>query len=201
MNTLERMKILEEDEISRIHENSLRILDKTGVYMHSEDVLGICSNAGPSVNKATRIVKIPPETVERCMTGVPGRVQLFDRKKVRNAELGSGRSNAKLVDVQSGYERSMSTLNAALSGSNLIVLHGSIYGEYTYHPVCAVIDDDIATWVGRLIEGFAVNEETLALGLIEEVGPIPGTYLNKAHTRTWWKRQQFIPNSADRTNG
>jgi len=110
-----------------------------------------------------------------------------------------GMSNAKLIDVQSGYERSMSTLNAALSGANLIVLHGSVYGEYTYNPVCAVLDDDIATWVGRLIEGLEINDETLALDLIEDVGPIPGTYLNKGHTRAWWKSQQFIPKSADRT--
>jgi trimethylamine--corrinoid protein Co-methyltransferase len=110
-----------------------------------------------------------------------------------------GMSSAKVIDVQSGYERSMSTLNAALSGANLIVLHGSVYGEYTYHPVCAVLDDDIATWVGRLIEGFEVNDETLALDLIEKVGPIPGSYLDKKHTRIWWKSQQFIPKTADRT--
>jgi trimethylamine--corrinoid protein Co-methyltransferase len=93
----------------------------------------------------------------------------------------------------------MSTLNAALSGANLIVLHGSVYGEYTYHPVCAVLDDDIATWVGRVIEGFEVNDETLALDLIDEVGPIPGSYLDKPHTRAWWRSQQFIPGSADRS--
>jgi len=110
-----------------------------------------------------------------------------------------GMSGAKKIDVQSGYERSMSTLNAAVSGANLIVLHGSVYGEYTYHPVCAVLDDDIATWTGRLIEGFEINDETLALDLIEKVGPIPGTYLDKEHTRLWWKSQQFIPKSADRT--
>jgi trimethylamine--corrinoid protein Co-methyltransferase len=109
-----------------------------------------------------------------------------------------GMGSAKTIDVQSGYERSMTTLNAALSGANLIVLHGSVYGEYTYHPVGAVLDDDIATWVGRVIEGFEINEETLALDLIDEVGPIPGSYLDKAHTRNWWKKQQFIPKSADR---
>lgn len=110
-----------------------------------------------------------------------------------------GMGSAKTIDVQSGYERSMTTLNAALSGANLIVLHGSIYGEYTYHPIGAVLDDDIATWVGHVIEGFEINDETLALDLIDEVGPIPGTYLDKAHTRNWWKSQQFTPRSADRT--
>jgi trimethylamine--corrinoid protein Co-methyltransferase len=38
----------------------------------------------------------------------------------------------------------------------------------------------------------------LAIDLIEEVGPIPGHFLNKAHTRKWWKLEQFVPRAADR---
>jgi trimethylamine--corrinoid protein Co-methyltransferase len=109
-----------------------------------------------------------------------------------------GMSNAKKIDVQAGYERAMSTLAAALSGANMIVLHGTVYGEYSYHPVGAVLDDDIATWVGRLLEGFEVNDETLAVDLIDEIGPIPGSYLGSAHTRKWWESQRFMPNTADR---
>jgi trimethylamine--corrinoid protein Co-methyltransferase len=52
--------------------------------------------------------------------------------------------------------------------------------------------------IGRFLQGVQVNEETLALDLINEVGPIPGMYLDKAHTRTWWKREQFMPKVADR---
>jgi len=43
-----------------------------------------------------------------------------------------------------------------------------------------------------------VTEETLAIDLIEEVGPIPGFYLDKRHTRKWWKKEQFVPKVADR---
>lgn len=31
-----------------------------------------------------------------------------------------------------------------------------------------------------------------------EVGPIPGHYLNREHTRKWWRKEQFIPKVADR---
>ncbi|UCB45834.1 MAG: trimethylamine methyltransferase family protein [Spirochaetota bacterium] len=109
-----------------------------------------------------------------------------------------GMSSSKEIDVQSGYERAMSTLAAALFGAHMIVLHGTIYGEYSYHPVGAVLDDDIATWAGRMIEGFYVNKETLAGDLIDEVGPIPGSFLNTPHTRKWWKSQRFMPKTADR---
>lgn len=111
-----------------------------------------------------------------------------------------GMSSAKTLDVQWGYERSLSTLAAALSGANMIVLHGCVYGEYTYHPVAAVLDDDIANWVGRMIEGFEISDETLAVDLIDQVGPIPGSYLATPHTRKWWKSQQFMPALADRTS-
>jgi len=47
------------------------------------------------------------------------------------------------------------------------------------------------------MEGIEVNNETLAVDLIEEVGPIPGYFLNKEHTRKWWKLEQFVPKVAD----
>lgn len=109
-----------------------------------------------------------------------------------------GFGSGKKIDFQSGYEKSMIALLTAMSGTNVVELHGAIYGELTWHPVQAVIDEDVANWIGRFIEGVEVNDETLAIDLIEEVGPIPGFYLNKEHTRKWWKKEQFIPKVADR---
>jgi trimethylamine--corrinoid protein Co-methyltransferase len=109
-----------------------------------------------------------------------------------------GFSSSKKIDFQAGYERALATLAAALSGANIIVLHGSIYGEYTYHPIQAILDDDVANWVGHFIEGIEVTKETLAIELINKIGPIPGSYLAEAHTRKWWKTQQFLPKVADR---
>jgi len=89
-------------------------------------------------------------------------------------------------------------MTAALSGANIIGLQGAISSELTHHPVQAILDDDIAGMVGRFLEGIEVNDETLAIDLIEEVGPIPGHYLGTEHTRKWWKREQFVPKVADR---
>ncbi len=110
----------------------------------------------------------------------------------------AGYSSSKKVDFQAGYEKAMSALLCALAGDNICNLHGSIYGELTYHPVMSILDDDIAGRVGRLIEGVEVTDDTLAIDLIEQVGPIPGKYLNTEHTRKWWKTEQFIPKAADR---
>ncbi len=106
--------------------------------------------------------------------------------------------NSKRPDYQCGYEKASRVMTAGLSGANILLLHGSIYGELTHHPVQAILDDDLAGMVGRFMEGIAVNDETLALNLIEEVGPIPGHFLGKEHTRKWWRLEQFIPKAADR---
>jgi len=107
-------------------------------------------------------------------------------------------SNSKKVDFQCGYEKGITAILAAVSGVSVIIMHGGIYGELAFHPVQAIVDDDIAGMVGRFIEGVEVTDETLATELIEQVGPIPGYYLNKAHTRKWWRNENFVPNVADR---
>jgi len=109
-----------------------------------------------------------------------------------------GLSSAKPIDFQCGYEKAMSALINGLSGANMIQLHGGAYGELAWHPALAVLDDDIAGWIGRVLEGVEVADETLALDIIDEVGPIPGHYLNKPHTLKWWRKEQFVPKSADR---
>jgi len=101
----------------------------------------------------------------------------------------TGYESSKKTDFQCGYEKALGTLIAALSGANLIEFQGCVHGELTYHPVQSVLDDDIAGWIGRFVEGVEVSDETLAIDLIEQVGPIPGYFLNKEHTRNWWKRE------------
>ena len=109
-----------------------------------------------------------------------------------------GYTNSKLPDCQCGYERAIQATISALTGANVIQQGGSIYGELTLHPVQTILDDDMANMVGRFVEGITVCDETLATDLIKEVGPIPGMYLDKEHTRKWWKREQFVPRAADR---
>ena len=106
--------------------------------------------------------------------------------------------SSKLPDYQCGYEKACCALIAGLSGANKLLLHGSIHGELTHHPVQAILDDDLAGMVGRFLEGITVSHETLAIDLIEEVGPIPGYFLNKEHTRKWWRQERFMPKVADR---
>jgi len=123
--------------------------------------------------------------------------QCWRRYRVPVSLIEPAISNSKVSDFQCGYEKGMLALACALSGAHIVWLHGTIYGELVAHPIQAIMDDDIAGMIGRFLEGVEVNDETLAIDLIKEVGPLPGFYLDKEHTRKWWLKEQFTPAVAD----
>jgi trimethylamine--corrinoid protein Co-methyltransferase len=104
---------------------------------------------------------------------------------------------AKTIDYQAGYEKGMAGLASACSGVHHLLLHFSVSAEISAHPIQAVLDDDIAGMIGRFIAGEEVSDATLAVETIGQVGPIPGHFLETAHTRQWWKREQFMPRASD----
>jgi len=108
-----------------------------------------------------------------------------------------GYSSSKSMDLQAGYEKAIQGVLASTSGANLIGLHGAVSAELTFHPVQAIMDDDVAGMIGRLLRGVSVNEETLALEVINRVGPVPGHYVAEDHTRKYWKTEHFLPKASD----
>jgi len=126
--------------------------------------------------------------------------QLWRKYNIPTMSGQAAYSNSKKIDWQNGAEKALMLFASALSGTNYLSVHGAVFGELTWHPVQAVVDDDICGWVGKFLEGVDVNDETLALDLIHEVGPVPGHFLNTAHTRKWWKHEQYVPSTFDRTS-
>jgi len=110
-----------------------------------------------------------------------------------------GYVDSKMIDFQAGYEKGIAALVSAASGVNFMLLHLGVSAEISAHPVQAILDDDIAGMVGRFIEGEIISDETLAVDVIEEVGPIPGHYLGTGHTREWCRKEQFVPRTADQS--
>jgi len=112
---------------------------------------------------------------------------------------GSAFSNAKTIDYQLGTEKLPLATCSTLSGANLIVFHGGVTAELAYNPILAIIDDDVAKTLGRIVEGFSVNDETIGLDLIKKVGS-NGTFLNTRQTRTMWKTEDYVPKIFDKTS-
>lgn len=97
------------------------------------------------------------------------------------------------TDQQVGYEKAMAALVQAQAGVNYIIGAGGIDDEACYSIEQLVIDNEMYGMITRFLKGILVNEETLAADLIKKVGPIPGNFLREAHTRKWWKQENYIP--------
>lgn len=123
--------------------------------------------------------------------------QLWREYGVPSWSIAAAWSDSKQIDYQAAYETSTSAVYAALAGASMVRFQGGVAQQLSLHPVKAVLDDDVAGMIGRFLAGIEVNEDTAAIDLIENVGPIPGNFLTTAHTRQWWKREQYLPKTAD----
>jgi trimethylamine--corrinoid protein Co-methyltransferase len=109
----------------------------------------------------------------------------------------AGCSSSKVFDSQATLESMFGTLSAALSGANLIhdvgYLEDGLCGSFEQ----VVITDEIIGMVKRYIQGIKVDKNTLALDVIEKVGP-GGNFLGQDHTFKNFKSEMFMPTLIDR---
>jgi trimethylamine--corrinoid protein Co-methyltransferase len=108
----------------------------------------------------------------------------------------SGCSDSKLPDIQAGIESSLWILWTALSGNNLVHDIGYIESGMTCSCEMIVICDEIIGAVRRLLGGIELTPETLALDVIDEVGP-GGDFLSTDHTLRHYK-ECWYPSLFDR---
>jgi trimethylamine--corrinoid protein Co-methyltransferase len=88
---------------------------------------------------------------------------------------------AKMIGPQIGHEHTLVPLTVALAGGDLLNGIGMLEGSKVLSFEQMMIDHEIATAVLRLISGFQVTDETLALSMIDRVGP-RGNFLQEQHT-------------------
>jgi trimethylamine--corrinoid protein Co-methyltransferase len=108
----------------------------------------------------------------------------------------SGCSDSKLFDQQAAAEGSLWMLITALSGGNLIHDVGYIEGGLTTSYEMLAAMDEVAGLVKRFMRGVEINEETLALDVIDRVGP-GGHFVAEEHTFRHF-RQNWVPKLFDR---
>ena len=107
----------------------------------------------------------------------------------------AGLTDAKIPDIQAGFEKGMSAVLAALAGSNFI--HHAAGMLENMSSVAAeqfVIDNDILGMAMRVLRGVEVNDTTLALDVIDEVGP-GGHYLSSDHTINHMRSEYYYPSA------
>jgi len=111
--------------------------------------------------------------------------QLADFYKVP-LSMGAYATGAKRSDWQAGLENGLSAFMASVVGSDMLLGAGLLHGSRIWSYEQMVLDCEIASIVGKMIEGVTVDDASLALDAIAEVGP-GGDYLTSPHTRTAMK--------------
>ena len=103
-----------------------------------------------------------------------------------------GCSDSKEPDVQAGAEIMMNSLIAAFSGVNLIHDFGYLAGGSIGSMEMAVIGDEIAGMIKRILRGIRVDDESLAFNVVKSIGP-GGHFLSHPHTLKHLRDEIYIP--------
>jgi trimethylamine--corrinoid protein Co-methyltransferase len=108
----------------------------------------------------------------------------------------AGCSDSKRADMQAGIDSAMWILWTALCGANLVHDVGYVESGMTCSYEMIVVCDEVIGFVRRLLGGFEISPETLALDAIDEVGP-GGEYITTDHTLRHFK-ECWYPRVFDR---
>jgi trimethylamine--corrinoid protein Co-methyltransferase len=107
-----------------------------------------------------------------------------------------GSTDSKLLDQQAGMEVTLSLMTALLHGANIIHDVGFMDSGLQGSLQLQVIADDTLGFLRAMTRGVVVDDETLALDVVEELGPT-GDYLTNPHTLRHFK-EPFYSKLADK---
>jgi trimethylamine--corrinoid protein Co-methyltransferase len=134
----------------------------------------------------------------------------FQLARVAVAEMGqfyglptwgyAGHSDSCVMDEQAAADAAFSVLVALMSGHNLVHDVGYLEAGLTTSPEMIVFTAEMIAMMGRFMDGFSLDAETLALEVIDGVGP-GGDFLTAGHTldhfRELWQPDLFDRRRAD----
>jgi trimethylamine--corrinoid protein Co-methyltransferase len=103
-----------------------------------------------------------------------------------------GTTESKLEDVQAGLERTATLLQAVLAGVDIITCGGTLDSTMLESEPLLMLDDELCGAALRIARGIEVNDGTLALDVIKQVG-FSAHYLDREETARRFRDEHFIP--------
>ncbi len=102
-----------------------------------------------------------------------------------------------MVDAQAGHEKTITAMLPAMAGSNMLYGMGMLEMGQSFSFTQLVLDAEIAKMVRRAVRGIEVNDDTLAVEEIKDVGP-GGNFLTQQHTLDYMHTEQARADIFDR---
>ena len=103
-----------------------------------------------------------------------------------------GTTESKREDAQAGFERMGTLLPAVLAGVNLITCAGTLDGTMLESHAMLMLDDELCGAALRLARGIEVNDESLAMDLIKQMGH-SASYITAKETARLYKKELYLP--------
>ena len=110
--------------------------------------------------------------------------------------MGAFATGAKEPNWHAGVDGAFSSFMASIVMSDMLLGCGFLHGSRIWSFAEMMMDCEIFSMVHKMMQGIVVDEETLALEAIANVGP-GGHYLAQKHTRRHM-RELFMPQFMDR---
>jgi trimethylamine--corrinoid protein Co-methyltransferase len=101
-----------------------------------------------------------------------------------------GTSASKAVDQQAALEASLTLITSTLAGAQLIHDVGYMDSGTTTALTQVVICHEIIAWIKQYMKGLVIDEESLALHVVEEVGT-DGNFIETEHTLRHFKEDEY----------
>ena len=109
-----------------------------------------------------------------------------------------GTTDSKVLDIQCGFERLMNLYAAFMAGINYITCAGTLEHTITGSHELMVLDNELAGMLKRVARGIEVNDDTLALDLICNLG-WNENYMDQMHTAEHFRSELFLSKLIDHT--
>ena len=108
----------------------------------------------------------------------------------------AGASDSKVFDAQAAADAALSLFSVSIGGANLIHDIGYLDCAMTGSLELVLLCNEIIGWLKRYLSDLEINQDTLALDLIHEIGP-DGYFLQAKHTLQH-VREDWVPSLFDR---
>lgn len=108
-----------------------------------------------------------------------------------------GLTDSKVPDAQAGMEAGITLTCGVLAGADIFGHLGISGVDQAASPVMLMLQNEMIGYIERILRGFDVNPETLAIDVIRDVGH-DGTFLDEMHTARHFRKELWFPQLLDR---
>ncbi len=110
----------------------------------------------------------------------------------------TGLTDSKGADAQAGLEIAATLLMGALAGSDIFGHMGIAGVDQASSLEMLVFQHEVIEYIEHILVGITVNDEKLALDVIDEVSP-GGTFIDHTHTAEHFREELWMPQLLDRS--